>query len=69
MQKVKEFVADLCSAMDRKYLCMEFNTVLSETALLDPSFKKLVFSDNRAVDGALQRITATAAKCTTQLQH
>ncbi|XP_060759792.1 zinc finger BED domain-containing protein 4-like [Neoarius graeffei] len=68
VQKVKELVAALCSAVDRKFLHMEFNTVLSETTLLDPRFKKLAFSDNRAVDEALQRITAAAAKCTPSSQ-
>ncbi|KAF3842618.1 hypothetical protein F7725_024569 [Dissostichus mawsoni] len=44
---------------------MEYNTVLSETIALDPRFKKLAFSDNRALDDheALQRITAAAARC------
>lgn len=68
MQKVKELVAALCSAMDRKFLRMEYNTVLSETTLLDPRFKKLAFNDNKAVDEALQRISAAAAKCTPSSQ-
>lgn len=68
MQKVKELVATLCSAMDRKFLHMEYNTVLSENTLLDPRFKKLAFSDNRAVNEALQTINATAAKCTPSSQ-
>ncbi|CAB1329114.1 unnamed protein product [Coregonus sp. 'balchen'] len=69
VQKVKELVAALCSAMDRKFLRMEYNTVLSETTLLDPRFKKLAFSDRRAVDEALQRISAAAAaKCTPSSQ-
>ncbi|XP_075204231.1 uncharacterized protein LOC142310598 [Anomaloglossus baeobatrachus] len=61
-EKVKELVAALCASMERKFQRMEFNTILSETTLLDPRFKKLTFSDNRAVDEALQRITA-AARC------
>lgn len=70
VQKVKELVAALCSAMDRKFLRMEYNTVLSETTLLDPRFKKLAFSDGRAIDEALQRISAAAAaaKCTPSSQ-
>lgn len=32
---------------------MEYNTVLSETTVLDQRFKKLAFNDNRAVDEAL----------------
>jgi len=63
MDKVKELAIALCSSMDRKLLRMEYNTVLSETSALDPRFKKLAFSDNRAVDEALQRITAAAARC------
>uniref|UniRef100_A0A3Q3VLD9 Basal body-orientation factor 1 n=1 Tax=Mola mola TaxID=94237 RepID=A0A3Q3VLD9_MOLML len=38
--------------MDRKFYKIEYNTVLSETTILDPRFKKLAFSDNRAVDEA-----------------
>ncbi|CAM4510891.1 unnamed protein product [Leuciscus chuanchicus] len=68
MQKGKELVAALCSAMDRKFLRMEYNTVHSETTLLDPRFKKLAFNDNRAVDEALQRISAAAARCTPSSQ-
>ncbi|XP_076737306.1 zinc finger BED domain-containing protein 4-like [Maylandia zebra] len=58
--KVKELVDALCASMDRKFHRMEYNAVLSETTILDPRFKKLVFNDNRAVDEALQRITAAA---------
>ncbi|KAK2910398.1 hypothetical protein Q8A73_008113 [Channa argus] len=68
MQKVKELVANLCSAMDWKFLRIEYNTVLSETTLLDPRFKKTWIHDNRAVDEALQRVSATAAKCTSSSQ-
>ncbi|XDV39228.1 hypothetical protein PO909_008492 [Leuciscus waleckii] len=39
---------------------MEYNHVLSETTALDPRFKKLAFSDARAIDEALQRITSAA---------
>lgn len=60
--KVKELVDALCASMDRKFHRMEYNTVLSETTILDPRFKNLVFNDNRAVDEALQRITAAAAR-------
>ncbi|XP_051914613.1 zinc finger BED domain-containing protein 4-like [Hippocampus zosterae] len=60
--KVKELVDALCASMDRKFHRMEWNTVLSETTILDPRFKKLAFTDNRAVDEALQRITAAAAR-------
>lgn len=63
MDKVKELATTLCSSMDRKFLRMEYNSVLSETTALDPRFKKLAFSENRAVDEALQRITAAAARC------
>ncbi|XP_055731770.1 zinc finger BED domain-containing protein 4-like [Salvelinus fontinalis] len=34
----------LCSSMDRKFHRMEYNHVLSETAALDPRFKKLAFN-------------------------
>lgn len=61
--KVTELVTALCASMDRKFHRIEYNTVLSETTMLDPRFKKLAFSDNRAVDEALQRITASAARC------
>ncbi|KAI4797677.1 hypothetical protein KUCAC02_024935 [Chaenocephalus aceratus] len=40
---------------------MEYNTVLSESTVLDPRFKRLAFDDNCAVDEALQRVTA--ARC------
>uniref|UniRef100_A0A1A8U2M2 HAT C-terminal dimerisation domain-containing protein n=1 Tax=Nothobranchius furzeri TaxID=105023 RepID=A0A1A8U2M2_NOTFU len=59
---VKELVDTLCGSMDRTFHRMEYNTVLSETTILDPRFKKLAFNDNRAVDEALQRITAAAAR-------
>ncbi|KAM9540793.1 E3 SUMO-protein ligase ZBED1-like [Salvelinus alpinus] len=55
---VTELMDTLCSSMDRKFHIMEYNHVLSETAALDPRFKKLAFSDARAIDEALQRITA-----------
>ncbi|KAL4009459.1 hypothetical protein ACER0C_003311 [Sarotherodon galilaeus] len=58
--KVKELVDALCASMDRKFHRMEYNAVLCKTTILDPRFKKLVFNDNRAVDEALQRITAAA---------
>ncbi|KAJ8353165.1 hypothetical protein SKAU_G00207320 [Synaphobranchus kaupii] len=63
VDKVKELATALCSSMDRNFLRIEYNTVLSETTALDPRFKKLAFSDNRAMDEALQRITAAAARC------
>jgi len=60
--KVTELVAALCASMDRKFHRIEYNTVLSESTILDPRFKKVAFNDNRAVDEALQRITAAAAR-------
>lgn len=66
--KVREFVTTLCASMDRKFHRMEYNTVLSETTVLDPRFKKLAFNDNRALDEALQRVTAAAARCTPSSQ-
>ncbi|XP_019744386.1 zinc finger BED domain-containing protein 4-like [Hippocampus comes] len=60
--KVKELVDALCVSMDRKFHRMEWNTVLSETTILDPRFKKLAFTDNRADDKALQRITSAAER-------
>uniref|UniRef100_A0A1A8EZV8 HAT C-terminal dimerisation domain-containing protein n=2 Tax=Nothobranchius korthausae TaxID=1143690 RepID=A0A1A8EZV8_9TELE len=59
---VKELVDTLCRSMERTFHRMEYNTVLSETTILDPRFKKLAFSDNRAEDEALQRITTGAAR-------
>ena len=41
---------------------MEYNHALSETAALDPRFKKLAFSDARAIDEALQGITSAAGR-------
>ena len=38
---------------------MEYNHVLLKP---DPRFKKLAFSDARAIDEALQRITSAAAR-------
>ncbi|XP_077155210.1 E3 SUMO-protein ligase ZBED1-like [Ranitomeya variabilis] len=67
-EKVKELVAALCASMDRKFQRMEYNTILSETTVLDPRFKKTAFTDNRAVDEALQRITAAAARCSLNSQ-
>ncbi|KAJ4922851.1 hypothetical protein JOQ06_025923 [Pogonophryne albipinna] len=49
--------------MDRKFHRMEYNTVLSESTVLDPTFKRLAFNDNCAVDEALQRVAAAAARC------
>ena len=59
---VTELMDTLCSSMDRKFHRMEYNHVLSETAALDPRFKKLAFSDARAIDEALQRITSAAGR-------
>lgn len=59
---VKELVDALCATMDRKFHRMEYNTVLSETTILDPRFKKLAFNDTKAVDEVIQRITAAAAR-------
>ncbi|CAK6980944.1 E3 SUMO-protein ligase ZBED1-like, partial [Scomber scombrus] len=63
VDKAKELANTLCASMDRKFLRMEYDPVLSETTALDPRFKKFAFSDNRAVDEALQRISAAAARC------
>ncbi|XP_056277169.1 E3 SUMO-protein ligase ZBED1-like [Pseudoliparis swirei] len=60
--KVTELVAALCASMDRKFHRIEYNPILSESTVLDPRFKKLAFHDNRAVDEALQRVTAAAAR-------
>lgn len=59
---VKELVDTLCATMDRKFHRMEYNTVLSETTILDPRFKKLAFNDTKAFDEAIQRITTAAAR-------
>lgn len=59
---VKEPVDTLCATMDRKFHPMEYNTVLSETTILDPRFKKLAFNDTKAFDEAIQRITTAAAR-------
>ncbi|KAL6470514.1 hypothetical protein MHYP_G00216330 [Metynnis hypsauchen] len=61
-ESVKELVNSLCSSMDKKFHRMEYNTILSETTILDPRFKKVAFNDNRAVDEALQRITTAALR-------
>ncbi|XP_039605910.1 uncharacterized protein LOC120526849 [Polypterus senegalus] len=63
VDKVKELATALSSSMDRKFLRMEYNTVLSETTALDTRLKKVAFNDNRAVDEAFQRISAAAARC------
>ncbi|XP_073341911.1 E3 SUMO-protein ligase ZBED1-like [Pagrus major] len=60
--KVTELVAALCASMDRNFHRIEYDSILSETSMLDPRFKKLAFNDNRAADEALQRITAAAAR-------
>ncbi|KAJ8333425.1 hypothetical protein SKAU_G00414330 [Synaphobranchus kaupii] len=60
--QVRELVNTLCASMERKFHRMEYNHVLSETTALDPRFKKLAFSDNRALDEALQRITTAAGR-------
>ncbi|XP_034006677.1 zinc finger BED domain-containing protein 4-like [Trematomus bernacchii] len=62
-RKVTELVTALSTSMDRKFHRMEYNTVLSESTVLDPRFKRLAFNDNCAVDEALQRVTAAAARC------
>nr|XP_033947194.1 zinc finger BED domain-containing protein 4-like [Pseudochaenichthys georgianus] len=62
-RKVTELVTALSTSMDRKFHRMEYNTVLSESTILDPRFKRLAFNDNCAVDEALQRVTAAAARC------
>ncbi|XP_051778436.1 E3 SUMO-protein ligase ZBED1-like [Erpetoichthys calabaricus] len=58
--KVAELVAALCASMDRKFHRIEYNSILSETTMLDPRFKRLAFNENRAADEALQRISAAA---------
>ncbi|XP_056269527.1 zinc finger BED domain-containing protein 4-like [Pseudoliparis swirei] len=60
--KVTELVAALYASMDRKFHRIEYNPILSESTVLNPRFKKLAFHDNRAVDEALQRVTAAAAR-------
>lgn len=60
-RQVIELMDTLCSSMDTKLIII-YNHVLSETAALDPRFKKLAFSDARAIDEALQRITSAAAR-------
>ncbi|KAI4818229.1 hypothetical protein KUCAC02_011581 [Chaenocephalus aceratus] len=62
-RKVTELVTALSTSMDRKFHRMEYNTVLLESTILDPRFKRLAFNDNCAVDEALQRVTAAAARC------
>nr|XP_055050305.1 E3 SUMO-protein ligase ZBED1-like [Misgurnus anguillicaudatus] len=61
-RQVIELMEFLCSSMDRKFHRMEYNHVLSETAALDPRFKKLAFSDARAINEALKRITSAAGR-------
>ncbi|XP_037389152.1 E3 SUMO-protein ligase ZBED1-like [Pygocentrus nattereri] len=61
-ESVKELVNSLCSSMDKKFHRMEYNTILSETTILDPRFKKVAFNDKQAVDEALQRITTAALR-------
>ena len=63
VDKAKELANALCASMDRTFLRMEYDPVLSETTALDPRFKKFAFSDNKAVDEALQRISAAATRC------
>ncbi|XP_077148974.1 E3 SUMO-protein ligase ZBED1-like [Ranitomeya variabilis] len=58
----RQLVSALIATMDRKFHNMEYNIVFSETTLLDPRFKKLAFSDTRAAEEAIKRITA-AARC------
>ncbi|KAM9546144.1 zinc finger BED domain-containing protein 4-like [Salvelinus alpinus] len=58
---VTELMDTLCSSMDRKFHRMEYNHVLSETAALDPRFKKLAFSDARAIHEVIQ-ITSAAGR-------
>ena len=41
---------------------MDYKHVLSETAALNPRFKKLAFSDAKAIDEALQRITSAVGR-------
>ena len=62
--KVTEFVTALCASIERKLHRMTYNTVLSETTVLHPRFKKPAFNDNRAVDEALHRVTVVARCCT-----
>ncbi|XP_073412759.1 zinc finger BED domain-containing protein 4-like [Dendrobates tinctorius] len=60
--KAAELVTALCASMNIKFHRMEYNTLLSETTILDPRYKKLAFDDAQAVDEALKRITS-AARC------
>lgn len=60
--KGAELVAALCVSMDRKFLRIEYNIVLSECAILETRFKKPAFRDNQAGDEALLRVTTSAAR-------
>ncbi|XP_076118622.1 E3 SUMO-protein ligase ZBED1-like [Alosa pseudoharengus] len=60
LEKVIELVNALCASMERRFHRMEFNPILAETTILDPRLKKLAFHDSRAVEEAIQRVTAAA---------
>ncbi|KAK1906602.1 Zinc finger BED domain containing protein 1 [Dissostichus eleginoides] len=60
-RKVTELVTALSTSMDRKSHRMEYNTVLSESTVLDPRFKRLAFIDNCAVDEALQSNSSSSS--------
>ncbi|KAK0146632.1 Zinc finger MYM-type protein 1 [Merluccius polli] len=43
---------------------IEFNSLLSESSILDPRFKRKTFSDDQAANDAIQRLTNAAAQAT-----
>lgn len=63
-EEVNTVMTSLRMSMDRMFHRMKFNTILSEASVLDPRFKTLAFNNNRALDEALQRVTAAATRFT-----
>ncbi|XP_063050592.1 E3 SUMO-protein ligase ZBED1-like [Engraulis encrasicolus] len=52
----------LTDQMANRFLRMEYHTLLSESSILDPRFKKKAFSDGQAAIEAVQRLTQAAAQ-------
>ena len=54
----------LVSQMNRRFVNMESNFILSVAALIDPRYKKAAFSDLGALESTIRRMVNEAASCT-----
>ncbi|CAK6969319.1 zinc finger BED domain-containing protein 1-like [Scomber scombrus] len=58
---VVSLLSTLNAEMAKSFHRIEFHTLLSESSILDPRFKRKAFSDDQAANEAIQRLTHAAA--------